>query len=700
MIESENNSEKAQISQDAVEVIEVEVETLNGVVGSLEVQIQEAFQKLQSENERARELTSGLVNTRRAEDKVQLASDEAVSHALKDNKQKELQGLRKLIDKPYFARIIVEEEVNGDIKQLEYKIGFETNLACRIIDWRKAPLSRLYYQYKEGDFYDEDIQGRERSGTVLLRNRVAIEKGELVRVGCRLGEFTKIGSNWKTTKSGARSSGSYNQLPDVFSLITPEQFSAITENASSAVLIQGIAGSGKTTVALHRLSWLLDKDNSDVSSLETAVLVMSPALKVYITNSLPALQAEEVKVFDFDEWVFFSLTGSTLPKDMSLESCPSTVNRIKHSLAFLSVFEEVVSKFASSFVASETLSFEDLRNFALELIVKTSEQNQEIISRDKTKLIDKSSIELTLKRSKGNFSNKCLDSCDLPLLLRLRQILFKDIYLPSSDYGLYKHLVIDEVQDLSPSHLRCILSAVESVDRLTLVGDTAQNIHDSSLFPGWDALMELANLDEENSKFLQLEVSFRSTLPIMKLAEYVVGKNSVETGRSGRTPIWFDCFDEEKAVESSIDWLSRALEKYPTAITAVLCKTSEEAKLVYSYLLPTFGTTIRLADKKFFSLDEGIIVCEVSQVKGLEFCNILLWNVSKSNYNRNKPKDKNLLYVAITRAEENVSLITWKAHSELLPPHSSSLVRHIQIEQEIVEAVETANKDESRYYEG
>jgi DNA helicase II / ATP-dependent DNA helicase PcrA len=688
------------LSSELEKIIEEESSTLSKVLLSLVTQINRVSSRLRIEQDRARELTSELVESRRAEDKAMLASDEAVSHALKDQRFVELETLKKLTNKPYFARVVVEEEDgNGKIVEFEYKIGFETNLDCRIIDWRKAPLSKLYYQYREGDDYCEEIQGRERVGQVILRHRLEIDNGQLNKIGGNFGELIRENKSekWLLTASRARGSGSYSQLPDVLSLITAEQFVAITENAKTAVLIQGIAGSGKTTVAIHRLAWLLESDNSDITPFDSAIIVLSPAIKTYIKNSLGSIGAGEVRVFNFDEWVSFSITGSTLPLTNATDQCPLTIQRVKLSKALLSIFEEVVNAnyLKNSSIAGKEQLILDYSKAIEESLLKT----RTIIERDKTKLIDAESIKRTLQRQLRNRELGVIDSVDYPLIMRFFQITRGSIYLPNAKYGLYKHLVIDEVQDLSHVHLACIGNSVDSTKQLTLVGDVAQTINSNSGFPGWEEVIKSFNSNEETAKFLQLEVSFRSTLPIMKLGDHVLKRMLVTEGRDGRTPIWFHGNTEDNIIESIIQWLSKAIEKYPSALTAVLCKNPEESRYIYSLLSPTFGQTIRLDDNGFFSLDEGIIVSEIAQVKGLEFCNVALWNVSSKNYRDSVEQDSNLLYVGITRAEENLSIYTTGSYSKLLPNPNSSIIRYVEIVEEVEETDKELVIEQSMYDE-
>lgn len=176
------------LNPDEQQLITDEVQTLQNVISSLKNQLDNAEQRIRTEAIRARDLTSQIVAATREEDKAMLASDEAVSHGLWEQKREEIELLTKQIQKPYFARIVLNEEDldSGKEKIIEYKLGFSANTDCRIIDWRKAPISKLYYEYKEGDDYSEEILGRERVGKVVLRNRVDISQGILTGVTNRL----------------------------------------------------------------------------------------------------------------------------------------------------------------------------------------------------------------------------------------------------------------------------------------------------------------------------------------------------------------------------------------------------------------------------------------------------------------------------------------------------------------------------------
>ena len=676
-----------------------------------------------------------------------LASDEAVSHALKDQFGSDIKTLAKLIEKPYFARIEVEEEEQGRAKTIEYKIGFAANSDCRIIDWRKAPISKLYYEYREGEDYSELIQGRERQGRVVMRNQLDIEHGALRRITSSQGQFLFVDGQWqKLEQTGKTLREHYGKLPSILSLITKEQFQLITEDADTAVLIQGIAGSGKTTVALHRLSWLLHEDNSELREKDCVILVLSKSLQAYIKNSLPALQIEETPVHTFQDWSFrivqsiAQYTKEPLSPQRPADRSPAGIGRLKRSLALLKALELHVRRQSDNVrkLLSEKLQWESLpsgmraifergidKKFPAGLLlneVHTSvriagervdpsntkaagvasaralieeqlalvadlkadilsilSRPKAILEQDDTKLLSESLIRDAFERTRVNFERGCIDPADDALIVRLFELKFGGLPMHGNTIGKYGHIIVDEVQDLSPIDIENVLGAVADMRKLTLVGDVQQRLDESASFPGWDRLRNDILLKDSIPRFVTLEVSHRSTLPIMKLAEHVQQKSIVKDGRAGRVPIYFKCRRESDGVGTSINWLQKALERYPTAITAVVCADEDIARQTYKYLQPTFGPVIRLGTHDTFSFEEGIVVTDVRQVKGLEFCNVLLWNPSRRAFPAGEDIARNMLYVAITRAEENLCIVCWQPPTEFLPPITSKLVRGIDL---------------------
>jgi len=732
-------------NEEELRSIEEEELELRGVYDSLNKQLHKGESRFRTEEERARTLTAEIVGTRRNEDKAALASDEALSHHMRDLKLDELEDIDKLLDNPYFARVVVEEEINGKVRQISYKLGLRSNTECRIIDWRRAPIAKLYYEYREGDEYFEEIQGKDREGTILTRNKVRISEGKLEEVTNRFGTFVQVEGEWvKSQASGSR--GSAGRMPDVLSLITPEQFKSITEDAENAVLIQGIAGSGKTTVALHRLAWLMHEDNSDYGPSEVAVILRSPVLRKYIEASLETLEISGVPVLTWKQWrerTLGAIIGSK-PKDIlrPSDNTPFSVRRVKYSTGVLKALEQhvkgqnlwVLRHFkerlqlnhlpdsVTTMIEEQEILEEPIVVFLrrLKAVIKDASRTPDgypgafveaieeidkvspalgryqhdlveilkntscIIDNDETRLLDERVIGDAQKWAQRCLDNKEFDFTDDPLIIRLHQLKTgKHLNHNGSDIR-YKHIVIDELQDFGAVELAPLVSTAEKRENLTLSGDSAQDIREDSNFTGWERLQNLWGLDSSNARYIELKVSHRSTIEIMRFADSVLGKQREIEGRHGKPPLWHKSLNEDSGVARALEWLELAVEKFPDSIVAVLCANREDAKFAYSLLEPSFGPILRYGDRNDFTFEEGIVVTEVGTVKGLEFKSVLVWNPSRENY-PNKSKAKSMLYVAATRAEDNLCLVSWDNPSKLLPGIYSKLVRGIEEEPEVAE---------------
>ena len=162
----------------------------------------------------------------------------------------------------------------------------------QIVDWRDAPISRVYYRYEEGDDFEEELAGQTVEGVVTARRNLTIAAGHLRRIGCPQGTFVaSADGDWyeldgqgvalleggqgtaarpprsqPQPRKGAhkfqtaRAARSDKQLPEIAALIDRAQFALISEPSSGLVVVQGGAGSGKTTVALHRIAYLVFND--------------------------------------------------------------------------------------------------------------------------------------------------------------------------------------------------------------------------------------------------------------------------------------------------------------------------------------------------------------------------------------------------------------------------------------------------------
>ena len=295
------------------------------------------------------------------------------------------------LDTPYFAHIVLSE--NNRVRNL--LIGnqncFSTHLPCPIVDWKNAPISKIFYRYREGDEYVEDIGEKELEGELIKRRMLLIENGNLMRINWPGGILEDLSSeqggsnNWRlvsqktprlesghgktleeikvTGKSslnaGEKTNLSFSgyrvdkHLRQITALVDPQQFEIITHSDYGIILIQGGAGSGKTTVALHRLAYLMTKKPQYFKPKTVLPIVFGHALANYMSRVLPALGVKGVVPQIYHKWIS-GLRQRILP-DLPgnyAENTPMDVIELKRHPLWLKYYLEETKK--------RTLKFREL----------------------------------------------------------------------------------------------------------------------------------------------------------------------------------------------------------------------------------------------------------------------------------------------------------------------------------------------------
>ena len=284
---------------------------------------------------------------------------------------------------PYFGHLRLEESGKRRDVLIGARSFVEPGSGVQIVDWRNAPVSRLFYRYEEGDAYEERLGDKMVEGEVVARRTVAIVDADLRRVAAPQGTFSRDirTGQWRAVatrqarlqiardgsavvvvprgeartpalplppavrgKLGFDDTGTRRpdrHLPAIAALIDPRQFELITQPSSGLIAIQGSAGSGKTTIALHRIAYLAFADPRRFRPEKMLVIVYQRALAAYVSRVLPSLDVEGVPVMTFAGWADAARRAALPNLDAPLtDDTPPLVMRAKAHGAMLRIIDD------------------------------------------------------------------------------------------------------------------------------------------------------------------------------------------------------------------------------------------------------------------------------------------------------------------------------------------------------------------------
>lgn len=431
---------------------------------------------------------------------------------------------------PYFGHVRLKEE---DKPARDVLIGKTTLIDAkanvRIVDWRHAPLSQIYYKYEEGAEYEEVIADRDVVGTVLTRRTVTIQNADLRRVTAPQGVYVRGQAGWRALSLastelaggqgkavrpqdmrgvlGIDDSGSQREdrhLPEIAALLDPRQFELISKADTGLVVIQGGAGSGKTTIGVHRLAFLAYQNKQRFSPDKMLVVVGSPALRAYIGEMLPALGIDDLPIETYAEWAKEQRRKHFPWLNVEVEdSTPSVVTRLKTHPVMLRLLEEKAQAFGedprtrkdshgvlffwadlltnwdsilAAFKASPDPEFPetdikrawrwcsdrcpavvdlDPGDRAERRAAAEDEQQDDGVDAERKRGVDDRDIE--------DDERARLDPEDDAMLLRAYQIIKGELKKGLKGPLVYEHLFVDEAQDLSSIDLAVLLNCVRDI---------------------------------------------------------------------------------------------------------------------------------------------------------------------------------------------------------------------------------------------
>ncbi|MCP5066060.1 MAG: ATP-binding domain-containing protein [bacterium] len=591
-------------------------------------------------------------------------------------------------DSPYFAHMRIRE---GE-RVRDLFLGRATRLdhGLRIVDWRHAPIAQLFYRYQQGEEFEEEITGRIHEGSIEARRAVTIRESRLERVEAPEGTFRADPSEqdgWKMTSReapklgggegsalrvnavgdsamrqlGTDSDGSSRRadkhLPDIAALIDPDQFALIARPSAGPVVIRGAAGSGKTTVALHRIAYLAYED-PQIDSAATLFVVFSSGLRDYVSHVLPALGVERVRVKTFGDWAAEHRRRlfPALP-NRHREDTPALAQRLKLHSALLVALDRHIAKTPGEGSVEQVLDdwVSVLTNRDLLWDVFAEHAPDAFSERQLAEATDwcRRRHEECQGWIEGDRETAAeLDPEDDALLLRLWQLRVGPLSGTNGQPLEYRHIAIDEVQDFSPLEVQVLMDCLDAQQSLTLAGDTQQHVMQEAGFTSWSDFFR--HLGIEGTSVETLQVSYRSSDEIARFGHSVLGPLREDgipliTTRSGPPVELFHYTDHGACIASLADALSRLSDTEPLASVALLTPGEEISKLYFEGLNNCDVPRLHQVVRQDFSFAPGIEITEIEQVKGLEYDYVVLIDVSETQF-RDDAKARRLLHVGATRA--------------------------------------------------
>lgn len=639
--------------------------------------------------------------------------------------------------RPYFAHLRLEER--GRERDVFLGRASRLDQGLRIVDWRHAPVSAIFYRYAEGEEYDEEIAGRRVEGRVVQRRVLGIDAGLLHRVQTATDHFQLDGADWRRQDlNSSRLAGGQGEalrhlegvgaigrrlgagggvraekhLPDISALLDKEQFGLVADKDAQLVVVRGVAGSGKTTVMLHRMAFLAYAEPAHFRPDRMLCIVWGRAIRDYISRMLRGLGLAAVPVRTFSEWATDHVRRQFpwLPTDRA-EDTPAIVTRMKLHPAILKVLEDwvrarrrpgtphqVLDDWAELFTARGPL-LAGLQQHApgafteaeVDRVVRWASRQLDLLQQRRVldannkmrapankqaKIRDLDNQDHEFDDDVDIFADDgppepALDSEDDALLLRLYQLRVGPIPYAGGNGGplRYRHLAIDEVQDLSPLEVRILLDCTDTRRSVTLSGDTQQHVLVEAGFASWEDFF--SHLGVRGTSLSTLRVSYRSTRPILSAALDVLGplaedKEPPQAARDGAPVELFNFGDHGEAVAFLAEALRELENHEPLASVGILSRAPETADLYFTGLRQAGLMRVRRVEDQDFAFAPGIEVCDVAQAKGLEFDYVVLVDISASSW-PDTPAARRLLHVGMTRAAWQLWVCWVGPKSPLLP---------------------------------
>lgn len=590
--------------------------------------------------------------------------------------------LMKLGASPYFGRI---DFTNHKEERIVVYIGIYTftdeqqgvNL---IYDWR-APVSSMFYDFELGEAWYTTPSGKV-TGRIDFKRQFKIRDGKM--------EFSienDVNIHDDILQKELSKSAD-DKMKNIVATIQRDQNAVIRNETASVMIIQGVAGSGKTSIALHRIAFLLYRFRDTISAKDILIISPNKVFSDYISNVLPELGEEHIPELGMEE-----LARDVLENKFSFQHFSEQVAqvverpeagaleriRFKSSFEFLSQLNRYLIHVENNYFKATELRVAGIvvpgpyiqERFRAWSRMPMLKRFPEVV-----KEVQQYVRNQVQRKLSGQEKAKMWES--IPRMFTITQVidLYKNFYtwvgkpeffqlLPGGKleyadvfpliyckirlegvqtYDDVKHLLVDEMQDYTPVHY-AVLSRLFMCKK-TILGDVRQQVNPYSA-----STMETMERIFPQADIVKLHRSYRSTFEITAFTQRISSNpDLIAMERHGAVPevLGFGSNAEE------VDVIRKRLGEFKKAghhSLGIICKTRQQAKFIFDALQAPDATLLTAESTSF---KEGIVITTVHLAKGLEFDEVIVPFVSERNYTNEV--DKSLLYIACTRAMHQLTL--------------------------------------------
>lgn len=586
------------------------------------------------------------------------------------NKGNYLQRLFRIQNKPYFGSIRFKEEDNEEENIYIGITHVEDKLNYYVHDWR-SPICSMFYDFETGPAYYKAPSGIIR-GDITRKRQYIIEDAKLKHI------FDNDLNISDSLLQEVLAEESSDKMKNIVNTIQEEQNKVIRNTEDKNLIVEGIAGSGKTSVALHRIAFLLYRI-PNLTSGNVVVFTPNKVFSEYISNVLPELGEDNTydmtfydllcqnineykDIEDFTGFISRYYKGNVTNYDMiKYKQSDDIIKDIDNYIAnlldnvcfmdnltfdnFIEVDKEELNTMLK-YKYNRFPLFERVKEIAKRIASNNYEGSIKNASAIMKKLKDIINIKLDLKyiindfyssdffKYKDKLSDKYLFYEDACIFLYIKSLL-----VGFNTNHVIREIVIDEAQDYNKLQY-LIIKKTFKTSNYTILGDTNQTINP---YYKYDSLEELTSIFD-SSKYITLTKTYRSTGKIIDYTNKILGLNHVTAIRNDKaSDIIFRNNVGKDDFLRDIEYLKNISKSI-----AIITKNDSEASYVYDLLKDDCSAA--LIDG-FSHIKRDLVIVPAYVAKGLEFDSVIIYTDVDNKYSE---EDKYLFYVACTRAQHNL----------------------------------------------